>query len=116
VLHILSTGAMRRSELKDGREVVTPMPFLFPDNNPLLGPKLALIPTPEEMEHIHIGNLIRKEVERQGITVVAFAHMIGYSRANIYKLYDHSSIDTALLLRISILLKHDFFQNYSRTL
>ena len=68
------------------------------------------------MERLHIGNLIRKEVERQGLSVVGFARMMGCSRANIYKIFDHASIDTAMLFRISSLLHYDFFQHYSHIL
>ncbi len=68
------------------------------------------------MERLHIGNLIRQEVERQGITVVSFARMLGCSRSNIYKIYDHSSIDTEQLHRISSLLHCDFFRAYSEKL
>lgn len=68
------------------------------------------------MERLHIGNLIRKEVERQGLTVVDFARQLGCSRTNIYKIYDHQSIDTAQLQRISLLLHCDFFRFYSESL
>lgn len=64
----------------------------------------------------HIGYLIRQEVERQGLTVVALAHMLSCSRTNVYKIFEHRSIDTALLLRISTLLQTDFFRFYSETL
>lgn len=68
------------------------------------------------MERLHIGKSIRAEVERQGLTVVAFAHMLGCSRTNIYKIFDHASIDTAQLQRISALLHFDFFRLYSEIL
>ena len=68
------------------------------------------------MERLHIGKLIRQEVERQGLTVVGFAHMLGCSRTNAYKIFDHTSIDTAQLLRISTLLHVDFFRLYSEAL
>ena len=68
------------------------------------------------MERLHIGKLIRNEVERQNISVVSFARMLGCSRTNIYKIYDHQSIDTAQLQRISALLHTDFFRFYSESL
>ena len=64
----------------------------------------------------HIGHLIRQEVERQGLTVVSLARMLSCSRTNIYKIFEHRSIDTAQLLRISSLLHTDFFRFYSETL
>lgn len=117
-LLICDKGAMRRPEVGDGQEVELPCLFNFQTftDFSFQHPVNILHQRIMERLNIHIGNLIRREVVRQGITVVAFAQMIGYSRANIYKLYDHASVDTALLLRISILLKHDFFQYYSRTI
>ena len=67
-------------------------------------------------ERLHIGHSIREEVEHQGLTVVAFARMLGCSRTNVYKIFDHPSIDTAQLHRISTLLHFDFFQLYSQSL
>ena len=80
------------------------------------------MPSPYAMEkntstpQPHIGHLIRQEVERQGLTVVALARMLSCSRTNIYKIFEHRSIDTAQLLRISSLLHTDFFRFYSETL
>ena len=64
----------------------------------------------------HIGHLIRQEVERQGLTVVALARMLSCSRTNIYKIFDRQSIDTDQLLRISSQLHTDFFRFYSEYL
>ena len=64
----------------------------------------------------HIGQLIRQEVERQGLTVVALARKLSCSRTNIYKIFDRQSIDTDQLLRISTLLHTDFFRFYSESL
>ena len=62
---------------------------------------------------IHIGQLIRQELEDQGRSVVWFAQRLAYSRANVYKIFEKSSIDTGLLLRISSLLGTDFFKVYT---
>lgn len=68
------------------------------------------------MERIHIGQLIQQEVRRKGLTVVAFARMLGCSRINVYKIYERPSIDTGQLQRISAILHTDFFRHYSETL
>ena len=68
------------------------------------------------MERLHIGKLIRLEVERQELSVISFARMLGCSRANAYKIFDHPSIDTGQLQRISAILHTDFFRLYSETL
>lgn len=65
---------------------------------------------------IHIGQLIKQELEDQGRTVVWFARKMSYSRTNIYKIFDRSSIDTDTLMRISVLLGVDFFKAYSSEL
>lgn len=65
---------------------------------------------------MHIGQIIKKELEDQGRTVVWFARKMSYSRTNIYKIFERSSIDTSTLLRISIILGVDFFKVYSEKL
>lgn len=65
---------------------------------------------------MHIGQLIKQELEAQGRTVVWFARNMSYSRTNIYKIFERASIDTDVLLRISALLEVDFFKVYSEYL
>ncbi|WP_455587241.1 helix-turn-helix domain-containing protein [Bacteroides sp.] len=62
---------------------------------------------------MHIGNLIRQKMEERHKTVVWLAKELSYSRTNVYKIYDKSSIDTDVLLRISAILEYDFFELYS---
>ncbi len=63
---------------------------------------------------MHIGQRIKEELHKQGKPVVWLARQLSYSRTNIYKLFDKSTIDTGVLLRISAILHHDFFAEYSR--
>ena len=72
--------------------------------------------SPKFVQPPHIGHLIRQEVERQGLTVVALARKLSCSRTNIYKIFDRQSIDTDQLFRISSLLHTDFFHIYSESL
>lgn len=65
---------------------------------------------------IHIGRLIKQKVEERQKTVVWLARELSYSRTNVYKIYDKSSIDTEVLLRISAVLEFDFFHEYTREL
>ena len=65
---------------------------------------------------MHIGKLIKQQMDEQGKSVVWLARQLSYSRTNVYKIYDKSSIDTDVLLRISILLQYDFFKLYSEDL
>lgn len=57
-----------------------------------------------------IGELIKKELERQERSVSWFAKKLSCNRANIYNIFQRSSVDTALLLRISKILKYNFFK------
>lgn len=62
---------------------------------------------------MHIGQLIKEQLELQGKTVVWLAEKLSCSRTNIYKIFDKASIDTSLLMRISIVLQYNFFRVYA---
>ena len=62
---------------------------------------------------IHIGQLIKMELEAQERTPTWLAKKINCDRTNIYRIFDRESIDTALLLRISIALNRNFFATLS---
>lgn len=61
---------------------------------------------------LHIGQLIKEELERQERTVSWFARKLFCDRSNVYKIFKRPTIDTELLLRISVILNHDFFGYY----
>lgn len=61
---------------------------------------------------LHIGQLIKEELERQERTVSWFARKLYCDRSNVYKIFKRPTIDTELLLRISVILNHDFFGYY----
>lgn len=65
---------------------------------------------------IPIGKLIQEKLEEKGKTVVWLSLQIPCTRANIYKIFNKSSIDTAMLYRISQILEFDFFQCYSESI
>lgn len=65
---------------------------------------------------IHIGEVIRKELQRQERTVSWFAKHLYCDRSNAYDIFKRVSLDTELLFRISQLLQRDFFQCYSTAL
>lgn len=68
------------------------------------------------MNQILIGQLIEQELHRQERTTVWFARKLGCNRTNAYKIFKRTSIDTDLLMRISIILNHDFFALYTSQL
>ena len=65
---------------------------------------------------IHIGKLIEAELRRQERTVSWFARKLNCDRSNVYDIFKRENIDVDLLLRISSILKHDFFNYYARQL
>lgn len=73
-------------------------------------------PVSVEESGMHIGNLIKQQLEEQGRSVVWFARKLSYSRTNVYKIFEKPSIDTSLLLRISSILNYDFFKYYTDSL
>jgi DNA invertase Pin-like site-specific DNA recombinase len=62
---------------------------------------------------IHIGSLIEKELRQQERSVTWFANKLHCDRTNVYKIFKKQSIDTQLLEQISIILQHNFFQDFS---
>lgn len=62
---------------------------------------------------IHIGNLIRDELRRQGHNNEWLADRIGVCPRTLQRIYNRPSIDTQLLLRISQVLGTDLFKPYT---
>ena len=65
---------------------------------------------------IHIGNLIRDELRRQGHTNQWLMDRIGVSERTLQRLFNKPSIDTQQLFLISSVLQIDFFHHYSNIL
>ncbi|MBP5371101.1 MAG: helix-turn-helix transcriptional regulator [Bacteroidales bacterium] len=65
---------------------------------------------------IHIGNLIRDELRRQGRTNQWLADQLDIDRRTLQRLYNKPSIDTQQLFRISRILGKDLFAHYSNML
>lgn len=61
---------------------------------------------------VHIGQLIETELHRQERSVTWFANKLYCDRTNVYSIFKRKSIDTELLLRISCILNHNFFNYY----
>lgn len=62
---------------------------------------------------IHVGNLVKEELRRQERTVAWFARRIATVRPNVYDIFRRENIDVQLLVRISIVLNHDFLKDIS---
>lgn len=61
---------------------------------------------------IHIGEHIRAELKSQERTVTWLARGVNCNRQNVYDIFKRNTIDTELLMRISLLLHRNFFQVY----
>lgn len=65
---------------------------------------------------IHIGSVVHAELQKQHRTVNWLAEQLGILRPNCYRLLHASSLHTDTLLLISIVLRRDFFREYSHVL
>ena len=63
---------------------------------------------------VHIGKLIKQQMDEQGRRAVWLAKQLNCDRSNIYKIYRCKTIDASRLLKISQILQYDFFQHYSQ--
>lgn len=63
-----------------------------------------------------IGKIIKARMKERKISAIWMAGQMGCSRTNIYKIFDKHSIDTELLMKISLILGYDFFKPYSEEL
>lgn len=62
---------------------------------------------------IHIGNLIHEQLHKDNRSVGWLAREIGCSRNNVYKIFNKTSLDADLILRISKSMNYNFFQYYT---
>lgn len=65
---------------------------------------------------INIGQSIREELLQQKRTVSWLANQLNCTRTAVYRIMDKNSIDTAMLVNISVALKHNFFEDLSNDL
>ncbi len=68
------------------------------------------------MSDVIIGKVIEEELRRQERTVVWLSRRLSCNRTNVYKLFNRSSIDAELLLKISNILNTNFFSYYTSRL
>ena len=64
---------------------------------------------------IHVGKMIKAELARhpKAHTVTWFAEQLHCKRTNVYDIFNRANVDTGLLTRISRVLEHDFFIDFS---
>ena len=62
---------------------------------------------------IQIGQLIEEQFRQSKLSIEGFANSIGCNRDNVYDIFRRERINTDQLLKISKILKFDFFKIYS---
>ena len=67
----------------------------------------------KEITDIHIGRRIKEVVAQKGIKVPWIAQQLGCHRNNVYLIFSRQWIDTGTLMKLSIILQHDFFAELS---
>ena len=64
------------------------------------------------MATIEIGQKIKEIFDNRQIKLTDFADELGTVRQNFYRIFKKRHLDTGLLLKISQVLNHNFFQYY----
>jgi transcriptional regulator with XRE-family HTH domain len=64
------------------------------------------------MATIEIGQKIKEIFDQRQIKLTDFADELGTVRQNVYRIFKKRHLDTGLLLKISQVLNHNFFQYY----
>lgn len=63
------------------------------------------------MKDVHIGQMIKDELNRQGRTVNWLAKEIYCEKSNVYKMFRRKSLDLDQLLKICNVLNHNFLKD-----
>lgn len=63
--------------------------------------------------NLHIGHLIQEQLRKDKRSVGWLSREIGCTRNHVYKIFNKSSLDSDLILRISNAMHFNFFQYYS---
>lgn len=67
------------------------------------------------MANIEIGEKIKEVFDNRHMKLTDFADELGTVRQNVYRIFKKRHVDTGLLLKISQVLNHNFFQYYVPT-
>ena len=64
------------------------------------------------MATVEIGEKIKAVFDQRQMKLTDFADELGTVRQNVYRIFKKRHLDTGLLLKISQVLNHNFFQYY----
>src|SRR5687768_12634724 len=67
------------------------------------------------MATVEIGQKIKEVFDQRQMKLTDFADELGTVRQNVYRIFKKRHLDTGLLLKISQVLNHNFFQYYVST-
>ena len=62
---------------------------------------------------MNIGKHVEEILRKQGKSAAWLASQIPCERTNVYNIFKRKSMDVRLLMRISVVLKYDFFKELS---
>ena len=62
---------------------------------------------------MNIGKHVEVILRKQGKSAAWLASQIPCERTNVYNIFKRKSMDVRLLMRISVVLKYDFFKELS---
>lgn len=63
---------------------------------------------------MHFGQLLKETLHKEGRTVTWFAAQLCCTRCNVYKIFEKEHVDTQLVLHISKILNHNFFNDLAK--
>ena len=68
---------------------------------------------------LHVGQMVERvfrELERENpkCTVTWFAGQLNCDRRNVYDIFKRATIDTQLLIQISLILNHNFYEDIAQ--
>ncbi len=67
----------------------------------------------QQQEEFHLGSYIKQVLASEGRSITWLAQELGCTRDNLYKIFNHSFLNTDLLFKICEATKHDFFKDCS---
>lgn len=67
-----------------------------------------------KIDEIHIGSIVKAQVECKGIKVSWLAQRLHCHRNNVYKIFEKQWIDSLVLLKLCFILDYDFFAVFSQ--
>lgn len=65
----------------------------------------------ETQSKLHVGHMVKSVFEKSGLSVTEFARRIHCTRPNIYAIFERNDIGVEQLIRISVALNHNFFDD-----